>query len=418
LIGYRLGTWLPVNLEKENRMKSDHAKLVSRTTLAISLLLAALLALAGCGGGEQSSQGGGQGSEEETTAAAPETTGGGSTGGSTTAAAQGGGGATAEVVAATEGFLATLDDAQREQVSFDFDDELKSSNWSNLPVPVVPRNGVALGDMTEEQQQAAMAILQAALSEEGYEKTVGIMVSDQALAGLQGESDMFGIDLYYFTIFGTPSETEPWMLQFGGHHLGLNLTVAGQNNVLTPSFVGVQPSEYTLDEAGDLTAFEPASVLDSGTIRPMGAENDLAFELMNALDAQQQEEATLDYEVSDLVLDADENVRVLEPEGIPASEMTPDQQALLMDLVREWAGIADEGAAEERMSEIEDNLDETYFAWYGPTTNGESVYYRITGPTLHIEFVHADAPPPGGILHVHTIYRDPTNDYGEQSVAG
>jgi hypothetical protein len=397
-----------VNLEKENHLKSDYAKLVSRTTLVISLLLAAAL-LAGCGGGEQSSQGGGQGSQEEETTTAV-------SGGSTNL--QGGGDATAQVVAATEAFLETLDDAQREQVSFDFDDELKTSNWSNLPAPLVERSGVPLGDMTEEQQQAAMAILQAALSEEGYEKTVGIMVSDQVLADEGGGGDLqFGIDRYVVAIFGTPSETEPWMLQFGGHHLGLNLTVSGEDNVLTPSFVGVQPSEYTLAEAGNLTAFEPANVLDGGTVRPMGAENDEAFELMNALDAQQQEEATLDYEVSDLVLGPGEDGRVLEPEGIPASEMTADQQALLLDLVREWVGIANEGAAEARMSEIEDKLDETSFAWSGPTTNGEPVYYRITGPTLHIEFAHEAAPPPGGILHVHTIYRDPTREYGEQPAA-
>src|SRR4051812_21971382 len=127
-----------------------------------------------------------------------------------------------------------------------------------------------------------MAILQAALSEEGYKKTVGIMVSDQVLAdeGEGGGVFQFGIDHYVVPIFGTPSEPEPWVLHFGGHHHGLNLTVSGEDNVLTPSFVGVQPSEYTLDEAGDLSGFEPASVLDGGTIRPMGAENDLAFELM------------------------------------------------------------------------------------------------------------------------------------------
>jgi hypothetical protein len=400
----------------------DHAKSASRTTLAVSLLLAALLALAGCGGGgeEQGSEGE-QGSQEETTtAAAPETSGGGSTGGPTTVAAQGGGGATAEVVAATEAFLATLDDAQREQASFAFDDELKSSNWSNLPTGIFERSGVRFGDMTEEQRQAAMAILQAALSQEGYQKTVGIMVGDQALANEGGgPGDLqFGIDEYYVTVFGTPSETEPWMLQFGGHHLALNLTISGEDNVLTPSFTGAQPSEYTLDQAGDLTAFEPASVLPAGTVRPMAEENDLAFELINALYPQQQEEAILDYEVSDLVLGPDENVRVLEPEGIPASEMTADQQALLLDLVRQWTGIANEGAAEARMSEIEGNLDEIYFAWSGPTTNGEPVYYRITGPTLHIEFAHEEAPPPGGILHIHSVYRDPTNDYGEQSVSG
>jgi Protein of unknown function (DUF3500) len=399
-------------------LKSDYAKLVSRTTLAISLLLAAAL-LVGCGGGEQSSQGGGQDSQEEettTSASVPETTGGG---GSMTAAAQGGGGgATAEVVAATEAFLATLDDTQRQQVSFAFDDELKSSNWSNLPTGIFERSGVRFGDMNEEQRQAAMAMLQAALSEEGYEQTIGTMVSDEVLANEGGGGDLqFGIDEYFVTLFGTPSETEPWMLQFGGHHLALNLTVSGQDNVLTPSFTGVQPSEYTLDQAPNL-AFEPASVLPAGTVRPMGDENDLAFELINALDPKQQEQAILDYEVTDLVLGADEDVRVLEPEGIPVSQITPEQQALLLDLIREWAGIVNEGAAEERMAEIEQNLGETYFAWSGPTTNGEPVYYRVTGPTLHIEFAHEEAPPPGGILHIHSIYRDPTNDYGEQTVGG
>ncbi|MDQ3708462.1 MAG: DUF3500 domain-containing protein [Actinomycetota bacterium] len=317
------------------------------------------------------------------------------------------------MVAATEAWPATLDDAQRQQATFDFDDELKT-NWSNFPVPVVPRNGVALGDMTEEQQQAAFGILQAALSEEGYQKTIGNMVSDQAQRNIEGQPDLFGADLYYFAVFGTPSETEPWMLQYGGHHYAINLTVAGQNNVFTPSFIGVQPSEYTLDEAASgLPAFVPVDVLGSGTIRPMGDENDLAFELINALDLEQQEQAILDYDVSGLVLGPDENVRVLEPEGIPASEMTADQQTLLMEVVREWAGIANEGAAEERMSEIEANLDETYFAWEGPTMNGEPVYYRITRPTLHIEFSHEE----DDVLHIHSVYRDPTNDYGEKSVA-
>ena len=365
-------------------MKSDYPKLISRTTFAISLLLAAaLLALAGCGG-----------SQEETATSA-----------------QGGGDATSQTVAATEAFLDTLDEAQREQVTYDFDSDEKSG-WSNFPVPVVPRPGLPFSDMTEEQQQAAMAILQAALSEEGYQKTVGIMVGDQVVAEEEDNPDLFGLGFYGPAIFGTPSETEPWMLQFGGHHLGLNLTVVGEDNVLTPSFVGVQPAEYTLDEAGDLTAFEPASVLDGGTIRPMGVENDLAFELINALDSEQQEEATLDYEVSDLVLGPGEDGRVLEPEGIPASEMSTDQQAMLLDLIQEWVGIANEEAAETKMAEIEDNLDETYFAWSGPTTNGEVIYYRITGPTLHIEFAHQM----NDVLHIHSVYRDPTNDYGEQSV--
>jgi len=121
-----------------------------------------------------------------------------------------GGDATPQVVAATEAFLATLDDAQREQASFEFDSDLKKSNWSNLPAPLVERSGVPFGDMTEEQQQAAMAILEAALSEEGYEKTVGIMASDQALADQGGGGDLqFGIDRYVVAIFGTRLRPSP-----------------------------------------------------------------------------------------------------------------------------------------------------------------------------------------------------------------
>jgi hypothetical protein len=394
-----------------NLVKPGYAKLLGRT-LAISLLAALL---AGCGGSEeeQAPQG-----EESAPSPSSETTGqadsGAAGGGKTTSSSmEEAGDATPQVVAATARFLAALDDAQREQATFAFDDPLKASNWSNLPAPLVERSGVTFGDMTEEQQQAAMAVLEAALSEEGYEKTVGIMVADQALANESGGGDLqFGLGEYVVAVFGTPSEIEPWMFQFGGHHLGLNLTVAGEDNVITPSFVGVQPSEYTLDEAGDLPAFVPADLLGNGTVRPMAEENDLAFELINALDAQQQEEAILDYDVSDLVLGPGEDGRVLEPEGIPASEMTADQQALLLDLAREWVGIVDEGVAEERMSEIEDNLDEAYFAWSGPTTNGESVYYRITGPTLHIEFAHQDLPP-GGYLHIHSVYRNPTSEYGQ-----
>ena len=105
---------------------------------------------------------------------------------------------------------------------------------------------------------------------------------------------------------------------------------------------------------------------------------------------------------------------MLEPEGIPASEMDADQQAMLLDLVRQWVGIINDETAQARMSEIEDGLNETYFAWAGPTTNGELIYYRITGPTLHIEFSHQM----GDVLHIHSVYRDPTREYGEQPATG
>ena len=63
--------------------------------------------------------------------------------------------------------------------------------------------------------------------------------------------------------------------------------------------------------------------------------------------------------------------------------------------------------AEARMAEIRSSLAQTYFAWSGPTTNGSAAYFCIQGPTLVIEYA-----PQGSVDHIHTIYRDPTNDYG------
>lgn len=97
-------------------MQSNYARLAS-CALAISPLA---VLLAGCGSSqeEQSPSQGEQTSQEETTAA-PVTTGEPTT-------AQGGD-AIPQTVATAEAFLATLDDAQREQATFEFDDELKTN---------------------------------------------------------------------------------------------------------------------------------------------------------------------------------------------------------------------------------------------------------------------------------------------------
>ena len=87
--------------------------------------------------------------------------------------------------------------------------------------------------------------------------------------------------------------------------------------------------------------------------------------------------------------------------------MSASQQTMLLDLAREWAGIANDALAAPRIEEIRAGLKETYFAWSGPTAEGSAAYFRIQGPALVIEYA-----PQRGVDHIHTIYRDPTNDYG------
>jgi hypothetical protein len=318
---------------------------------------------------------------------------------------------TARVVASAQALLSSLDAAGKSKVQFPFEGPQKT-RWSNLPSPMFQREGLRLGDVTPAQRAAVMSLLSWALSRDGYQKVVDIMRGDEVLrtgegAG-RGRGDgrgrggpggpggrggpSFGEAEYYLAFVGTPSVTEPWMLQFGGHHLAINLTMAGSQATTAPSLPAAQPASYTIE---------------GRTVRPLGRENDKAFALVNALDANQAKQAILSYRVAYLVLGPGQDGRTIQPEGIRASALTASQQTMLWDIVREWVGIMHDAYAEPRMAEIRGRLADTYFAWSGPTTNGSAAYFRIQGPTLVIEYA-----PQGGVDHIHTIYRDPTNDYG------
>jgi hypothetical protein len=153
-------------------------------------------------------------------------------------------------------------------------------------------------------------------------------------------------------------------------------------------------------------------------VRPLGRENDRSFALVNSLDAAQRKQAILNYQVSDLVLGPGEDGKTIQPEGIKAPALNAAQAEMLLDLAHEWVGILNDEAAAAKMAEIKANLPETWFAWSGPTTNGSAAYFRIQGPTLLIEYSPQRVRGSSGldISHIHTIYRDPTNDYGERLV--
>jgi Protein of unknown function (DUF3500) len=313
--------------------------------------------------------------------------------------------ATARIVTAANSFLATLDQKQRGRVLFAYDDEEQRKRWSNLPTAMVSRAGLGLGELSAAQRSAALALVSSALSGRGFEKVQEIMEADEVLKTSEGSNPLFGKDLYYVSILGTPSDKNPWMLQFGGHHLALNITIAGERGILTPSLIGAQPALYTAN---------------GKTVRPLGRESDKAFVLLNALDETQRKQAILNYRVADLVLGPGQDGKTIQPEGLKASAMNETQRAMLLDLMSEWTGIVHESAAAARMAEVKAGLGETWFAWSGPTTviagrNG-TAYYRIQGPNLVIEY----APQRLGgdpSMHVHTMYRDPTNDYGRTLTA-
>ncbi len=308
----------------------------------------------------------------------------------------------AKIVSSADAFLATLDPAQKAKVLFEFNDEKQRVRWSNLPASISLRAGLKLGDLSESQRKAALGLLAVSLSKQGYEKTLAIMEGDEVLKSGSGESgNMFGRDLYFISILGKPSSKDPWMLQFGGHHLALNLTFAGKDGILTPSHTAAQPAKYTFN---------------GKTIRPLGRETDKANALVNSLDETQRKQAILNYKVADLVLGPGKDGKTIQPEGIKATALTATQEVQLLDVIREWVGIVNDEAAAQRMAEIQSGMSETWFAWSGPITPGSAAYFRIQGPQLVIEY----APQALGgdlTMHIHTIYRDPRNDYGRTSTS-
>ncbi len=309
----------------------------------------------------------------------------------------------ADVAAAADKFLATLDEGQRAKVVYKFNDEAQRKRWSNLPTSMVKRGGLRMGDLTIQQRDAVQALLNAALSKSGAEKVVQIVEGDEILKkadgggpGGPGGPAMFGHDEYYISLLGQPSATEPWMIQFGGHHLGINITLVGEHATMAPSHTGVQPAIYEFE---------------GKTVRPLGREVDKAFALMSSLDEAQRKQAILGVQMRDLVLGPGRDGQTIQPEGIKGSALTEKQRGMLLDLASEWTGIMNEEVAKGKLAEMKEHIAETWFAWSGPTEKGSAAYFRIQGPTVIIEY----APQRLGgdaTKHIHTIYRDPANEYG------
>lgn len=314
----------------------------------------------------------------------------------TTTAANGDDDATASIVSATEAFVATLTDDEKATVQFDFSDTAQRQNWSNLPPQLSPRAGLRWGDLGEETQNAWLSVLQATLSTQGYEQILGEWYADDHVGG------GFSSENFYIAIIGAPSATDAWQWQWGGHHLAVNATIKGADISLTPSFLGVEPATYDAD---------------GKEVRPLGEIVDEAFALVQSLDDTQAAAAVLSDQKMDLVLGPGEDGKTIASEGVPGSDLTDDQKAALVSLIGHYGNLVNAEDGAKRMAELEANLDETYFAWAGSTTEDNGIYFRVTGPTLVIEYSAQDL---GGnpAEHIHGMYRDPTNDYGAAFGAG
>jgi Protein of unknown function (DUF3500) len=262
--------------------------------------------------------------------------------------------------------------------------------WSYLPGR---RRGVSLKQMNEAERRAAHALLAASLSARGGEKAEGVL----ELEGILGRIErFFGRDpqLYYVTFFGVPSEESAWAWRFEGHHLSLHFSSwSGAIVSSTPAFFGANPARV---DDGPRAGW-----------RLLGAEEDLARQLLASLEAALQRTAILAGSAPSDILLGPGRKDVPDPAGVAHSEMPPASRTLLERLVGEYVGNLRDAFAREQREKIEKaGWGNVRFAWAGGRNPGEGHYYRVQGPTFLIEYDNTQ----GGANHVHSVYRDLEND--------
>jgi hypothetical protein len=323
---------------------------------------------------------------------------------------------TRPIVDAARAFVELLSPAQQALTIYPLESQewRRWSNWEQYPL----RHGLSMEEMRPNQLQAALELLRASLSVRGFTTARNVMKLNEVLREITGLDESLGEWLYFITIFGTPSLDSPWGWQIDGHHLNISYLVLGDQVVMTPTFMGAEPTQADRGPSAGLREFEVQERNGLELIRalspaqrakaiifPSMISTDLPPERYTPNDGRQQAVALKD------------NV-VIPYEGLPAQDMTKGQQQLLMSLLQSYAGWLRPGHDQIWLEQLRAHLDATHFTWIGGFGDDDVFYYKIHSPVILIDFdmhkgVFLDNAEPEK-FHVHIMVRPPNgNDYGK-----
>ena len=295
-------------------------------------------------------------------------------------------------------FLAGLEAQQRGRATFAFDSD-ERQNWHFIPRE---RKGLALREMTPYQRHLASALLAAGLSQKGYIKAVTIMSLEEVLKIIEHDSgEIRNAENYYFSIFGTPSDTGVWGYRIEGHHLSQNYTVVHGRVIDGPSFFGANPAEVLEGPRKGL--------------RTLAGEDILGVELMHALDEEQRKVAIVNAAAySDILSGASRKAALQgQPSGLSAERMNGRQFDTLRALIEEYARNVPDELAATRVAQTNQAGRNVFFAWSGGINHGEPHYYRVQTSSFLIELDDTQDEA----NHIHSVWRDFTGDFGQDLLA-
>ncbi|MBS1608511.1 MAG: DUF3500 domain-containing protein [Bacteroidetes bacterium] len=320
-----------------------------------------------------------------------------------------------EIRQAAQTFIDSLTPLQKKRALLDFTDTSRVK-WNNLPVGLRARAGINIGNLSDNQRKLVHRMLSASLSSQGYLKATSIMHLDNLLnmyvdtlhQRKEMDDDMYQFmrDLkwshqnYYIAFFGNPQTDANWGYKIEGHHLSLNFTFNNQQLSVTPMFVGTDPAEYP--------------ILEYAGWRVLSKEEDYGLKLIKTMTAAQQKKATMSNEVpGDIITAAESGKRLIDNWGIKGTELTKPQQEILKYIIREFVfNLEYEKAVKEYDKILKAGIQNVYFGWIGTYEEKEPHYYVVNGPTFLIEFDN-NGGPRRAANHIHAIWREKGNEYGE-----
>jgi hypothetical protein len=293
--------------------------------------------------------------------------------------------------------------------------------WRDWYNPEWPMNthGIRLEEASGPVRSAATALMRACLSDDGLVKTERVRSANLFLGELYDLRNIMNEWSYHFLLFGEPSLSAPWGWSLYGHHLALNCFILGPQIVLSPSFMGAEP---TIIDRGH----------PDGQFELFVSEARQGLELMLSLPPDLQRRAQVFERMVDPAMPAGrwhfaderhlggayQDNRVIPYEGVPGRELSARQQRGLLAVVGTFLEHLPDRPRKARMHQIEAALEDTWWSWIGPYDGVSPFYYRVQSPVIMVEFdnhtgVWLTNTEPAR-FHVHTVVRTPNgNDYGQ-----
>ncbi len=332
---------------------------------------------------------------------------------------------------AADALLSNLTRDQLSRALFPFEDEDERRDWDFIPK--YRRNGLPLREMTDRQQVLAQQLLASALSLPAYTKAVSIMSFENVLRELNtprsglAAAEFRHAGKYQFSFFGEPHAEQTWAWRMVGHHVAVNFTIVdGRYVAPTPLLFGSEPARF-------------------GVFAPLIDDEDRGFLLLDSLESAQRQQAIIhdvappdfvtrvvkklgdeelpgDHELGfDHYVISDHDREMLkwmrrEAKGLPGASMNTRQLSLFRDIVAAYVQRLPEEPARLHLERLERaGFEQFTFAWAGHPERGKPHYYRVQGPSFLVEFENAQVGGglPGEANHIHTVWRDPDNDFGD-----